>query len=402
MGQRAGDIEEVEIIEETEDGTEITDVQVTRARIEQTRAEMSDTIDAIKAKLEPQTLMQQAKETVSEVTATAAEKAKETVAEVTQRAKETVHDVTADVMQQAKEALPKATANAVSGAVDTAKEAMGSAVETAREAVGGAVETAKDAVGGAVGTATEAMSGAVDHARDAGSVLADTIRRHPVPAVLIGIGLGWVWMRSRQHHSTEDWQDRSDTPRYPESGSGQAWSGSSAEDLYRYRRTYETGRAEGGSDSTTDRFRQKVGEVASNVQDKAGQVAGQVQEKAGQLAHQAGDLGGQAMQQMRQTGDWFQRTLYDNPLAIGAVALGLGAAIGLLLPETEAENRWMGETRDRLADKAQQAAQDLKLKAQIVAEEAMETVTEEARNQGLAPPTGGEKAAPPRTGANAG
>jgi uncharacterized phage infection (PIP) family protein YhgE len=386
-----------------EDETEVTDVEVTRARIEQTRSEMSDTLDAIKAKLEPQTLMQQAKETVSEVTATAAQKAKETVADVTQRAKETVHDVTADVVQQAKEALPTVTANAVSGAVTEAKEAVGSAVHTAKEAVGDAVDTA-----------TVAVSGAVDHAKDATSVLAETIRRHPVPAALIGIGLGWLWIRSRQHSATETWHYRSNGSRYPASSSEESWSGSTTATTQRYGRVYEADSMGGdATDSTARRAQAKVGEVAGQVQekagqlvhqvqDKAGQLASQVQEKAGQVAHQVGDLGNQARQQMRQTGDWFQQTLYTNPLAIGAVALGLGAAIGLLLPETEAENRWMGETRDRLADKAQEAAHDLKLKAQIVAEEAMDTVAEEARNQGLTPPAASGETASPRAGARTG
>ena len=47
---------------------EIDEVVVARARVEQTRAEMADTIEALKEKLEPQHLVDQAKETVREAT----------------------------------------------------------------------------------------------------------------------------------------------------------------------------------------------------------------------------------------------------------------------------------------------------------------------------------------------
>jgi hypothetical protein len=37
----------------------------------------------------------------------------------------------------------------------------------------------------------------------------------------------------------------------------------------------------------------------------------------------------------------------DQPLILGAIGLAVGAAVGALIPNTEAENRLMGETRDR-------------------------------------------------------
>jgi len=52
-----------------------TDIDITRAQIEQTRADVGGTIDAIKEKLNPQTLMQQAKETVREATVGRAQEA---------------------------------------------------------------------------------------------------------------------------------------------------------------------------------------------------------------------------------------------------------------------------------------------------------------------------------------
>jgi hypothetical protein len=46
----------------------------------------------------------------------------------------------------------------------------------------------------------------------------------------------------------------------------------------------------------------------------------------------------------------------DYPLAVGAAALIVGASLGMVVPETEAENEMMGETRDRTLQRAQDAA----------------------------------------------
>jgi hypothetical protein len=50
--------------------------------------------------------------------------------------------------------------------------------------------------------------------------------------------------------------------------------------------------------------------------------------------------------------------LRENPLAVGAVALAIGAAIGMSLPSTSVEDEWMGETKDRLIHQAEELAGD--------------------------------------------
>ncbi len=105
----------------------------------------------------------------------------------------------------------------------------------------------------------------------------------------------------------------------------------------------------------------------------------------------AGNLSSQAKDQARRaagaTGDFFP----SNPLAVGAFALVAGAALGLLIPSTDLENRLMGETRDRLKDQATQQIQDVVGKVQHVAQSTFDTskqtvtrtVQQEAQNQGL-------------------
>ena len=126
------------------------------------------------------------------------------------------------------------------------------------------------------------------------------------------------------------------------------------------------------------------GHGLTDVAGKIGSIAGQAQSTASLLTAQVGDKVHDGTQQGV---SWFQQTLQENPLAVGAAALAVGAALGFLLPETAAENRLMGRAHDRFATKAQEAAQDLAHKAGAVAHEAfgtaVEAAKEEAKEQGL-------------------
>src|SRR5437867_4367111 len=101
MDQPTSRLDTIDTVDEMDDVDE--EIIVTRVQIEQTRAEMSDTIDAIKEKLSPPHLIQEAKESVQEATSNFAH-------QTVDRAKE-----------------------AVSGAVDSARQAVGGVVDTARE-----------------------------------------------------------------------------------------------------------------------------------------------------------------------------------------------------------------------------------------------------------------------------
>ena len=45
-------------------------------------------------------------------------------------------------------------------------------------------------------------------------------------------------------------------------------------------------------------------------------------------------------------------------MVLGAVALAAGALIGTMLPGTEVEDAYLGETRDSLVDSAREIAED--------------------------------------------
>jgi hypothetical protein len=94
-------------------------------------------------------------------------------------------------------------------------------------------------------------------------------------------------------------------------------------------------------------------------------------------------LGDQAQEQVRWAKGQFWQVMESNPLMVGAGALALGVVVGLSIPETSYENRLMGETRDNLMDKAQEVGQETMQKVGRVAEQAQETIKEEAEKQEL-------------------
>src|SRR5690606_10649520 len=51
-----------------------------------------------------------------------------------------------------------------------------------------------------------------------------------------------------------------------------------------------------------------------------------------------------------------ESSMHEHPVAAGAIALAIGMAAGLMVPESDREHRMMGRTRERVMDKAEDAA----------------------------------------------
>jgi hypothetical protein len=82
----------------------------------------------------------------------------------------------------------------------------------------------------------------------------------------------------------------------------------------------------------------------------------------------------------------FERWMRENPLAVGAAALAVGAAVGLSAPATDTENAWLGEARDGLVDRVQDVAKDTGAQATQAVESVSQAVDGMAQsNEGQAP-----------------
>jgi ElaB/YqjD/DUF883 family membrane-anchored ribosome-binding protein len=200
------------------------------------------------------------------------------------------------------------------------------AKETVREATVGKVEQMATSAG-------EMVSDAGTTARQTGEGLIETIKRNPVPAAMAGIGLGWLWM-NRDKGQMSWSQARDGRGRYISGYSGSGYTGQYGEQSVGDR-IGEAGEELG----------RKASSVASSVGDTASDVAEKARTTAGQVPDQVGMVG-------QQVGDTAQRLMDENPLAVGAIALAVGTAVGLALPATRTEQKVMGNAGSKLIDQA--------------------------------------------------
>jgi hypothetical protein len=255
---------------------------------------------------------------------------------------------------------------------------------------------AKDAIKEAtVGRVERTLGDVNDRIGGSGQGLMDRVKQNPMPAALTGIGLTWLFLSKRPV--------RYGAPVYQSSrygyGTGtslprQGGVGQSAGNLAG--QAGNVAQQVGGSiGDTASQITGTIGDTAAQVTGTIGDTAAQVGTAVGDTAAQVGDTVGAAGEQVRYaTGQWvsqagqqaqrlqgsLSRTMEENPLPVGIAVLGLGALVAALMPKTSAEEQILGETRDRLMDKAQEVGQ----KVGRVAERAGTAAKDEAQSQNLA------------------
>lgn len=261
--------------------------------------------------------------------------------------------------------------------IEDTRSRMGSTIDAIQEKlsprnlVDQAKEAARDAT---IGRAQEMAGNVADMAKEGGSTLMDTIRANPIPVALTAVGLGWLVFGARREanrrHEREYW-DRG-YGRYRDRGWYPGYPGS-------YGPYQQPQQDQGRMGQMTDRMQHAAGKVGDRVQDAASNVGDRMQDAAGTVADKAGDMADYAQWQAQRTRSWFEQTWNDNPLLVAGAALALGTVVGLVIPETEVEDKLMGETRDSLVQKAQGVAQDTVRKAQDAATDATDQVKQQAR-----------------------
>lgn len=301
---------------------ESDDPEVIAAEIDQTRSEMTETVDAIQHRLDPERVAEQAVGAATEATTQA-------------------RDAAIEVTEQAR---------------DAAKEVAKFAIDEAKTAVRELTDQATTSVrASTVGRVEHLAVGARETAQDVGIDMLALIRQNPIPAALAAVGIGWLWMERSNASDGDDRQRQ-----------GYAYGG--------YRDNY--GESRGGMMSQAE---QSAGQMAGQAQQMADQVVGQAQQMTGQVAGQAQ----QAADQMQQKAQSAVQGIAADPIAVGALGLAMGAVAALLLPETEQERHLMGDARDRLMTQVQEKGSETLESVQKVAREAGKTVMEEAKAQGM-------------------
>lgn len=209
-------------------------------------------------------------------------------------------------------------------------------------------------------SASETAYSAAQRARGAGNHLAWYAREHPIRIAITAGVITWWMLRGRGRSSAEQWYGAAET----------SWD-HDRDDEYglveptlrdRVGTVAATARDTVGEYAST--ARQAVGSAASSARETVGEYAASARDTVNEYASSAASTAREASRRVASAAstastsanDWVQ----ENPLAAGALAVAVGAAIGLAVRSTEYEDRAMGETRDQAMAKARVVAENLK------------------------------------------
>ncbi len=234
-------------------------------------------------------------------------------------------------------------------------------------------------------SAGETATMVADQTKYAGRTVADYVRTHPVQMAMVAGGITWWLLRG--YDRSDEWEGASEG--WQDTGHG---LDTDYDTDYAYR----------------DRsLREKVGEYASTARETVGGYAASARETVNDAAEAARHRALRASERVSSAAqtasvraqetwrsastsadDWVR----EYPLAAGAIAVAVGAAIGLSVPGTEIENRALGETRDQAVEKARIAARQVKenvtQKVQNVAESVLDDVTASPTGSTIEPSQG--------------
>jgi hypothetical protein len=217
-----------------------------------------------------------------------------------------------------------ADATIIRAEIRETRERMGDTIEEIGERLNPnrLKEQVKDNIRDATIGRVETMAqNAADRVSETRRTITNVVRDNPVPAAMVGIGLGWLIWNGRQQ-----------------------------------------GAPVGSSRYARETVKETAGELADRAQEAAGTVAEQTRTQTRRV----------------------QEQFYENPLAIGSATLAFGLATGLAVPATRKEAELVGDARDRLVDRVRNVARETTDKVQRVAERVIDETQTTAREEGLA------------------
>src|SRR2546423_1391520 len=240
-----------------------------------------------------------------------------------------------------------------------------------------------------------AKSGSAELLRGIGTQVVE----HPLPATLIGAGLAWLIMSNGSSSRGTAYDTATRTSTSGNWFSEGARSAESATDTLRDRAgstmqglkdSAQSAVSSVGDtiDSTTGMVKERAQSAISGLSDTASGIGesisgayGAVADTVGRTASNVADACAgvtPSQDDLVQAGERIWDYCKDQPLVVAGLGLALGAAIGAAVPQTEAENRLMGEAADQLKEKAQRLAADPLKAANDMAKTVGEQIVDEA------------------------
>lgn len=157
----------------------------------------------------------------------------------------------------------------------------------------------------------------IDYLRNSGanefvSNLGGSVKNNPLPVALVGIGIAWLMATGNRK------------PPY----------------------------AYTQSESSGPGMMQRASEGMSSAGDSLSQTTRSAKERVGQLGQTARERMERVRSQAQRARSSYDTMVREQPLALGAIGLAIGACLAAVAPRTRQEDELMGEASDRLAEQA--------------------------------------------------
>jgi ElaB/YqjD/DUF883 family membrane-anchored ribosome-binding protein len=215
---------------------------------------------------------------------------------------------------------------------------------------------AGQALGAAAGSADQMVSGA----KNASAAVMDRIRSNPLSLALLEVGLDWILLQMRRAGAgAEQVQDQA----------GQM-AGDTRDRVGDLLQQARSGATEART-TVMDLLQQSPVLLALlglslswllsqglGALERVSQTGERAEAVAEQARAQMQQLGADAQQRAARAEGWLIDTLRDNPLAIIAIGLAVGALLGVTLPATEQERKLYDSARDQLSRQAETALRE--------------------------------------------
>ncbi|MER9167047.1 hypothetical protein NKI12_06615 [Mesorhizobium australicum] len=182
------------------------------------------------------------------------------------------------------------------------------------------------------------------------------VRDNPLPVTMVGAGLAWLMLGSGPSNGSR--RPAGYTAPTPPSGRDEAEGGGLGSTL--------SGTAESLSSAASS--------VGAAITGAASGAAEGLTSNAASAGSTAGDMAAKASRSA-------QELLNDQPLAVAAVGLAIGAAIGAMLPHTAVEDEQLGAYGEKLRNTSETMLEQGLDQAKQVAADAYETIKQEAGRQ---------------------
>ena len=237
--------------------------------------------------------------------------------------------------------------------------------------------------------------------------LGESVKREPIPLVLVGVGLAWLMLSDRRSRSAPQGDFETDWGSSPPADWEPSLEDSSPSITERMadakRRLVDKAHATGervsdAAGSARERAagvagsaRESAEHVAGTVRESASRAAGTARQVAGTVRERASMVAGTTRERMSYAADTarhqaervrsgYDQLVHEQPLALGAIGLAIGAVLGAVAPRTRQEDRLMGPTRDRLAHDLEDAAREPLERAVQAASAAADTAVDTFRS----------------------